>query len=161
MRVSTAASLSSRFDAEVVVRRAGDHDTDMIDGIVNASPVGMKSKPGMPIAAQHLDPRLWVADIVYFPRETELLRTARTLGCATLDGSGMVIRQAAAAFEIITGRVERHMQVSLWVRQRRADHATPRRTFGAAGPAGWGRVPRASRNARGEHPSCRVKKREK
>ncbi|WP_288338635.1 shikimate dehydrogenase [uncultured Sphingomonas sp.] len=99
-----AASLTSRFDAEVVVRRAGDHDTHMIDGIVNASPVGMKTKPGMPIAAQHLDPRLWVADIVYFPRETELLRTARTLGCATLDGSGMVIRQAAAAFEIITGR---------------------------------------------------------
>lgn len=68
---------------------------------------------------------MWVADIVYFPREAELLRTARTLSCATLDGSGMVIRQAAAAFEIITERVERHMQVSLWAQPRLADHATP------------------------------------
>lgn len=99
-----AATLRQRFAADVVVRTPGDHDTVAIDGIVNASPVGMMSKPGMPISTQHLQPRHWVADIVYFPQETELLRTARSLGCATLDGSGMVVRQAAAAFEIITGR---------------------------------------------------------
>lgn len=46
-----AASLSSRFDAKVVVRRAGDHDTHRIDGIVNARPVSMKTEPGMPIVA--------------------------------------------------------------------------------------------------------------
>ncbi|WP_294336465.1 shikimate dehydrogenase [uncultured Sphingomonas sp.] len=99
-----AMTLRQRFAADVVVRAASDHDTVAIDGIVNASPVGMMSKPGMPISTQHLQPRHWVADIVYFPQETELLRTARALGCATLDGSGMVVRQAAAAFEIITGR---------------------------------------------------------
>jgi shikimate dehydrogenase len=35
--------------------------------------------------------------------ETELLRTARALGCRTLDGGGMAVFQAAAAFEIFTG----------------------------------------------------------
>lgn len=99
-----AVTLRQRFAADVVVRAAGDHDTRAIDGIVNASPVGMQSQPGLPIAAEYVQPHHWVADIVYFPRETELLRTARGLGCATLDGSGMVVRQAAAAFEIITGR---------------------------------------------------------
>jgi shikimate dehydrogenase len=46
---------------------------------------------------------LWVAEVVYFPLETELLRTARALGCRTLDGGGMAVFQAAAAFEIFTG----------------------------------------------------------
>ena len=46
---------------------------------------------------------LWVADIVYFPLETLLLAEARARGCRTLDGSGMAVRQAAAAFDIFTG----------------------------------------------------------
>jgi shikimate dehydrogenase len=45
-----------------------------------------------------------VADIVYRPIETELLRGARALGCATLDGGGMAVFQAVDAFRLITGR---------------------------------------------------------
>jgi shikimate dehydrogenase len=74
------------------------------DGIVNATPVGMAKLPGMPIAADLLRPECWVADIVYFPLETELLREARQRGCRTLDGSGMAVFQAAEAFELLTGR---------------------------------------------------------
>ena len=44
-----------------------------------------------------------MADIVYFPLETELLRASHALGCRTMDGSGMVVFQAAAAFDIFTG----------------------------------------------------------
>jgi shikimate dehydrogenase len=73
------------------------------DGLVNATPVGMSSHPGTPLDARALEPRLWVADIVYFPLETALLRAARARGCRTLDGSGMAVHQAAAAFEIFTG----------------------------------------------------------
>jgi shikimate dehydrogenase len=46
---------------------------------------------------------LWVAEIVYFPLETQLLKAARDIGCRTLDGGGMAVFQAAAAFEIFTG----------------------------------------------------------
>jgi shikimate dehydrogenase len=46
---------------------------------------------------------MWVADIVYFPLETELLKEARAIGCRTLDGIAMVVFQAAAAFDIFTG----------------------------------------------------------
>jgi shikimate dehydrogenase len=73
------------------------------DGLVNATPMGMKAHAGLPVPAEALRPDLWVADIVYFPLETELLRAARALGCRTLDGSGMVVFQAAAAFDLFTG----------------------------------------------------------
>lgn len=73
-------------------------------GLVNTTPVGMAAYPGLPLPEDLLRPELWVADIVYFPLETELLRTARTLGCRTLDGAGMAIFQAVRAFELFTGR---------------------------------------------------------
>jgi shikimate dehydrogenase len=75
-----------------------------VDGLVNATPMGMANHPESPIDTAQLQARQWVADIVYFPLETALLREARKRGCATLDGSGMAVRQAAAAFEIFTGR---------------------------------------------------------
>ena len=77
---------------------------DGVDGVVNATPMGMVGNPQAPFDTSRLTPRHWVADIVYFPLETQLLRAARSLGCRTLDGSGMVVYQAAAAFEIFTGR---------------------------------------------------------
>jgi shikimate dehydrogenase len=73
------------------------------DGIVNATPIGMAKLPGLPLPAECIEKRHWVADIVYFPLETELLREAKLRGCQTLDGSGMAIHQAAGAFEIFTG----------------------------------------------------------
>lgn len=74
------------------------------DGLVHATPTGMAAHPGMPLPAELLHPGLWVAEVVYRPLETELLRTARSLGCATLDGGGMAVFQAADAFRLFTGR---------------------------------------------------------
>ncbi|WP_338784354.1 shikimate dehydrogenase [Streptomyces sp. DG1A-41] len=74
------------------------------DGIVHATPTGMAAHPGLPLPAELLHPGLWVAEVVYRPLETELLRTARALGCATLDGGGMAAFQAADAFRLFTGR---------------------------------------------------------
>jgi shikimate dehydrogenase len=65
----------------------------------------MASHPGSPLDARQLRPEMWVVDIVYFPLETQLLRQARNAGCRVLNGSGMVVGQAALAFEIMTGRV--------------------------------------------------------
>jgi shikimate dehydrogenase len=50
-----------------------------------------------------LRPALWVAEIVYFPLQTELLRVAGALGCRTLNGGGMAVFQAVEAFRLITG----------------------------------------------------------
>jgi shikimate dehydrogenase len=75
----------------------------MADGLVNTTPMGMAKLPGTPVPRELLRAALWVAEIVYFPLETELLRDARALGCRTLDGSTMAVFQAVKAFELFTG----------------------------------------------------------
>ncbi|MGP3974583.1 shikimate dehydrogenase [Streptomyces sp. 8N114] len=74
------------------------------DGVVNASPVGMISHPGTPVAVELLRDDQWVADVVYMPTETRLLSEAAARGLRTLGGTGMCVFQAAGAFELITGR---------------------------------------------------------
>jgi shikimate dehydrogenase len=73
------------------------------DGMVNTTPLGMAKYPGMAVPAALLHRDLWVADIVYFPLETELLRTARAQGCRTMSGGGMAVFQAVGAFKLFTG----------------------------------------------------------
>ncbi|MBU6960691.1 shikimate dehydrogenase [Pseudomonas sp. CVAP len=73
------------------------------DGLVNTTPMGMAKLPGMPVPGELLRAELWVAEIVYFPLETELLRNARALGCRTLDGGNMAVFQAVKAFELFSG----------------------------------------------------------
>jgi shikimate dehydrogenase len=73
------------------------------DGMVNSTPLGMAKYPGMAVPAALLRPELWVADIVYFPLETELLRQARARGCRTMSGGGMAVFQAVGAFSLFTG----------------------------------------------------------
>jgi shikimate dehydrogenase len=74
------------------------------DGVVNATPLGMARYPGTPFCPELLRPELWVADIVYFPLETELLRQARARGCRVMGGGSMAVFQAAGAFRLFTGR---------------------------------------------------------
>ncbi len=73
------------------------------DGLIHATPTGMAQHPGLPLPATLLRPEHWVAEIVYFPLETELLRTANRIGCRTLNGSGMAVFQAVDAFRLFTG----------------------------------------------------------
>jgi shikimate dehydrogenase len=72
------------------------------DGLVNTTPVGMAKLPGTPLPVALLRAELWVAEIIYFPLETELLKHARALGCRTLDGGTMAVFQAVKAFELFT-----------------------------------------------------------
>ena len=68
-------------------------------GLVHATPTGMRNHPGLPVPADFLYPPLWLAEIVYVPLITELLAIARLQGCRTLDGGGMAVFQAALAFK--------------------------------------------------------------
>lgn len=97
-------ALCSRFGAGGAVV-AGDLASEVAgaEGLVNCTPVGMAKLPGTPLPVAFLHPRLWVAEIIYFPLETALLRAARALGCRTLDGGGMAVFQAAGAFRHFTG----------------------------------------------------------
>ena len=112
---SLVRSLSTHFpDREILAVEEIADAVHRAQGIVHATPTGMASHRGSAVAASLLRADLWVADIVYFPLETELLRLARAAGCKTLDGGGMAVFQAARAFEIFTGlsadgeRMRRH-----------------------------------------------------
>lgn len=72
-------------------------------GLVNASPIGMFTHPGMPIDPNTLHSGLWVSDIVYRPIETQLIKTARSLGCSIMPGKAMAVGQAADTFQLVTG----------------------------------------------------------
>jgi shikimate dehydrogenase len=73
------------------------------DGLVHATPTGMEGHPGIALDPDLLHEKLWVADIVYRPLETELLHAARARSCRTLNGGGMVVFQAAASLKLFTG----------------------------------------------------------
>jgi len=73
------------------------------DGLVHCTPTGTAAHPGLPLPETLLRPALWVAEIVYFPLETALLRAARALGCRTLNGGYMAVYQAVEAFRLFTG----------------------------------------------------------
>jgi shikimate dehydrogenase len=101
-----AADLAARFGAgRAIAGRDLAAAMAKADGLINTTPVGMAKLPGIPLPAELLHPRLWVAEIVYFPLETELLRAARALGCRTLHGGGMAVFQAVEAFRLFTGIV--------------------------------------------------------
>ena len=71
--------------------------------VVNCTPLGMLENTAMPCSANALHRDHIVVDLVYRPLETPLLIAARTAGAQTVDGLGMLIHQAAIAFEIWTG----------------------------------------------------------
>lgn len=105
-----AAELAGALGARFGAGRAVSGDLALLpgalpraDGLVHATPTGMAGSPGLPLPAELLRPDLWVADIVYRPLETELVRTARELGCRVLDGGGMAVFQAADSFRLFTG----------------------------------------------------------
>jgi shikimate dehydrogenase len=98
-----SARMVARFGQRVHASSDVEHSLSRASGIVNTTPVGMAKYPGMPFPANLLSARHWVAEIIYFPQETELLRRARALGCRTLAGTGMAVYQAVRAFELFTG----------------------------------------------------------
>ena len=98
-----AARLSERFGAAVAATSDPVWPVAGASGIVNTTPIGMDKYPGLPFPAALLHPSRWVAEIIYFPPQTELLRQATALGCRTLAGTGMAVYQAVKAFELFTG----------------------------------------------------------
>lgn len=49
-------------------------------------------------------PDLIVTDIIYSPQETKMLQLAKSAGCKTMNGMGMLLFQGAAAFQLWTGK---------------------------------------------------------
>jgi len=72
------------------------------DVVVNATPIGMRGE-APPFDPDLLVGRRLVLDTVYHPAETPLLAAARARSVPTANGLGMLVHQAALAFEAFTG----------------------------------------------------------
>ncbi|WP_410171505.1 shikimate dehydrogenase [Agrobacterium tumefaciens] len=100
-----AAELNARFgEGHAFAVKDPADSLPFADGLIHATPIGMPAHPGMPVKADLLEQRHWVADIVYMPLVTELLATAAQKGCRTLPGGGMTVFQAVGAFRLFCGR---------------------------------------------------------
>jgi shikimate dehydrogenase len=138
-RAQLAASLTTHFaGTRITVAAPPELPAAMADadGLVNASPVGMHADPRLPLPAELLHRGLWVFDIVYMPVETALLRAARAAGLRTLGGTAMCAYQAAAAFELLTGRTPDTARMLRDLDRLLAERGSPR-PVGPPPPTPW------------------------
>ena len=72
--------------------------------LVNTTSLGMQGAPALDMSLDTLAAKATVADIVYVPMETDLLACARSQGHMPVNGLGMLVHQAAHAFDLWFGQ---------------------------------------------------------
>ena len=99
-RAEQAAALAGDKGEVVPAEAAGEFDL-----VVNATPLGMgELKDEIPVSPMLLRPEQTVLDLIYNPAETALLVQARDKGVSAHNGLGMLVHQAARAFELWTSQ---------------------------------------------------------
>jgi shikimate dehydrogenase len=102
---SRAEVLRERFGSRVHVAEWGDAAVWADAGLlVNATTLGMAGQPELPIDVKRLPGHAVVADLVYVPLRTPLLRAAREHGLRAADGLGMLLHQAVRGFALWFGK---------------------------------------------------------
>lgn len=94
----------TKTDARLEIWR-GDHAVPAdCDVVINATSIGLYN-PGarVPLALDSLRPGMVVADVVFSPPRTRLLREAAARGCPTVDGLGMLVNQGVIGVKYWTG----------------------------------------------------------
>jgi shikimate dehydrogenase len=130
--------------AHDVIRCLPEHDQDDVqviefddrneylagcDMVINATPIGMahsdESRDSTPIDPAFLSPEHIIVDTIYHPLETELIRSARAVGCVAFNGVGMLLHQAAISFSLMTS-----MDVPLTAMKVALEHELVKREVG-------------------------------
>ena len=104
-RIEQAKSLADSFKNISIADNISNIDLSNTALIVNTTPVGMTpniNQSPWPDGLQ-FPHQAMVYDLVYNPRETKLVKDACAAGLSATSGLGMLIEQAALAFEIWTG----------------------------------------------------------
>jgi shikimate dehydrogenase len=91
IRISTASSIENL-------------EIDQSDLLINTSPVGMKKDDPCLVDGSLLHEGIFVYDLIYNPKETRLLKSAKAKGCGYANGLGMLLYQGALSFKLFTGQ---------------------------------------------------------
>lgn len=105
-RFEQAQQIVLSFDNyELPITTLTDLRPSTFDLLVNTTPVGMTPNIDSSPLPENLSlpSNAFVYDLVYNPRETKLVKDARAQGLSATTGLGMLIEQAALAFELWTG----------------------------------------------------------
>ncbi|MBV8765579.1 MAG: shikimate dehydrogenase [Hyphomicrobiales bacterium] len=91
-----AAALARRVGAspQRIELASGQFDLETADLLINATPVGLNPRDGLPVRIQRLRPEMTVIDIVPASSPTPLLKMAQAAGCPHVGGTAMVEGQA-------------------------------------------------------------------
>lgn len=98
--------LRQRFGTQIATADWAERDASLTDAslLVNATTLGMHGQPDLAIDVGRLPAAAIVADLVYVPLDTPLLRAARARGLCTADGIGMLLHQAVRGFLLWFGK---------------------------------------------------------
>jgi shikimate dehydrogenase len=105
-RLERAQALAAQFKtAHVIEFNLQTFQLSNFQLIVNTTPIGMTPNIDQSPLPENLSlpSNAFVYDLVYNPRETKLVKSARAQGLSAATGLGMLIEQAALSFEIWTG----------------------------------------------------------
>lgn len=99
--IPTCKAVAKAMDEDVITEEIKDSAI-----LVNCTSLGMKSTIDQAIISSpdQLPKDIFVADIVYDPEQTKLLKIAEQAGCKFMNGLMMMIWQGAVAFKIWTGK---------------------------------------------------------
>ena len=102
-----AQALRERFGPRVHVADWNERDRWLGETsvLVNATTLGMQGHADLTLDIGRLPADAVVADLVYVPLITPLLRAARARGLRTADGLGMLLHQAVRGFQLWFGRM--------------------------------------------------------
>ena len=93
-----------KVPAKLVVPEGDFEVPDDTHVFINATSVGLgDAKARLRVAVDSLHADLVVADVVFNPPQTRLLRDAAERGCTTVDGLGMLVNQAVIGLKIWSG----------------------------------------------------------
>jgi shikimate dehydrogenase len=100
---TVAAEVRKRFGS---VRIALGYPPEKVDLLLNATSLGLKTNDALPFDEEEFPLRSAAAvyDMIYRPAQTPLLAAARSAGCRTANGIGMLLYQGAKALEIWSGQ---------------------------------------------------------
>jgi shikimate dehydrogenase len=101
-----AESLRERFGQAVQSARWEERNALVADAalLVNATTLGMRHEPELTLDVGRLPADALVADLVYVPLQTPLIRAAKARGLRIADGLGMLLYQAVRGFALWFGR---------------------------------------------------------